>query len=246
MRALLPVPGDSVDVHEWYAHDWVAEGGIRANFISSADGAVSADGLSRGLQTDGDNRVFAALRDLADVILVGAGTARAERYGAVSPQGARLAARRRHGLPDELPIAVVSGRLDLDPTSELFTAATANARTIVVTTAAAPTDKRAALASVADLLIAGETELDTDVLRAGLSERGLTRVVCEGGPSLFAALVRHGSCDELCLSISPVLVGGGPGRITAGPPLDGAPRGLSLVGLIEEDGALFARYRRSL
>ncbi len=246
MRALLPDRLDSVDIHEWYARNWIESGGLRANFISSIDGAVSADGRSRGLQTDGDNRIFAALRDLADVVLVGAGTARAERYGAVAPQGRRLAARRRYGLADELPIAVVSGRLDLDPTSTLFTAAAPGSRTIVVTTTSSPVEKRAALATVADLVVAGDSQLDPSALRRELSNRGLTRVLCEGGPVLFTELLRHGSCDELCLSLSPMLVGGGPGRITAGPPLDGPPRGLSLTGLLEEDGALFARYRRSL
>ena len=78
MRALLPRFADDPDVHAHYARDWVARGGVRVNFVSAADGAVTADGKSKGLQTPGDNRVFAALRDLADVVLVGAGTAVAE------------------------------------------------------------------------------------------------------------------------------------------------------------------------
>jgi riboflavin biosynthesis pyrimidine reductase len=123
MRALLPEQAGSVDLYAWYGRDWLETGGVRANFIASADGAVSASGLSRGLQTEGDNRVFAALRDLADVILVGAGTARAEGYAAVTATERRLDVRRRYGLPDPLPIAVVSGSLGLDTSSALFTGA---------------------------------------------------------------------------------------------------------------------------
>src|SRR2546423_4104777 len=68
MRALLPEPRPDVDLHQHYARHWLDRGGVRANFISSVDGAVSVAGLSRGLQTPGDNWVFAVLRDLADVV----------------------------------------------------------------------------------------------------------------------------------------------------------------------------------
>jgi riboflavin biosynthesis pyrimidine reductase len=245
MRALLP-RAETVDLYDWYGRDWLVTGGIRANFIASVDGAVTAGGLSRGLQTEGDNRVFAVLRDLADVVLVGAGTARAEQYEAVTPAGRRLQARRDHGLPDALPIAVVSASLDLDPASALFADASGAGRTIVVTSEAGPAERRTALAAVADVLVCGAREIDVDGLRATLADRGLTRVLCEGGPRLLGHLVDRGGCDELCLTISPLLVGPGPGRIVGGMPFDGAPRGLSLHSLLEEDGALFARYRRSL
>jgi riboflavin biosynthesis pyrimidine reductase len=246
MRALLPERGESVDLHAWYGRDWLESGGVRANFIASVDGAVSAGGLSRGLQTEGDQRVFAALRDLADVILVGAGTARAEGYAAVTASERHLELRHRNGLSDALPIAVVSVSLNLDAASALFTGALPGARSIVVTTVSSPAERRAALADVADVLVCGEEEIDVTRLRAELSARGLTRVLCEGGPALFGHLVQHGGCDELCLTISPLLVGPGPGRIVAGPAFEHDPRGLTLDSLLEEDGALFARYRRSL
>jgi len=108
MRALIPEPAIDVDVHEHYARHWLDRGGVRANFISSVDGAVSVAGLSRGLQTPGDNRVFAVLRDLTDVVLVGAGTARMEGYAAIRVSADRQATRKRFGLSEELPTAVVS------------------------------------------------------------------------------------------------------------------------------------------
>src|SRR5215475_3790323 len=107
MRALLPDAADEVELHQHYARHWLEPGGVRANFISSVDGAVTVAGLSRGLQTPGDNRVFAVLRDLADVILVGAGTARLEGYGVVSLSTRRRDVRPQHGLRPELPTAVV-------------------------------------------------------------------------------------------------------------------------------------------
>ncbi|MDT4907233.1 MAG: hypothetical protein QOI69_474, partial [Pseudonocardiales bacterium] len=107
MRALLPTPEDDVDVHAFYAADWLDVGGLRVNFVASVDGAATEDGASRGLQTAGDNRIFAALRDLADVVLAGAGTVRTEGYRAITVSDRRRAIREGYGLPTTLPTAVV-------------------------------------------------------------------------------------------------------------------------------------------
>ncbi len=244
MRSLLPLPVvEDVDIHACYARDWLDTGGLRVNFVSSVDGAATSCGVSKGLQTPGDNRVFAALRDLADAVVVGAGTVRAEGYRAVRIGAERRATRRRFGLPAELPTAVLSRALHLDPTAELFTAAPAGARTIVLTCAASDGNLRHALAEVADVIVCGDAEVDLAAARGALEERGLSRLLCEGGPSLFSDLARAGVVDELCLSISPVLAGPGARRIVAGAPWE-YPRELRLSGLLEQDGALFCRYRR--
>lgn len=240
MRALLPTPADDVDLHAFYSDGWLGSGGLRVNFIASVDGAAQAAGKSAGLQTPGDNRIFAVLRDLADVVLAGAGTVVAEGYRAVSMSPARAGIRREHGLPDALPVAVISRSLRLDADAAVFAAA-ASARTIVLTCAAAPADRRAALAEVADVVTCGADTVEPGLARRALEQRGLTRILSEGGPSAFADLVRGGVVDELCLSISPLLVGPGPTRITSGPDWPAAA-GLTLFGLLEEDGALFARY----
>lgn len=245
MRALLPSPQDDVDVHAWYAADWLDRGGVRANFVSSVDGAVSAEGASRGLQTAGDNRVFAALRDLADVVLVGAGTARAEGYRPIEVSAARAAIRRERGLPDTLPTAVISRSLRVDPSAPLFADSTPYARTVVITCGSSDAGIRAALDASTDLVVVGEDEVDLPGARAALEQRGFTRILCEGGPTLFADLVREDVMDELCLSVTPLLAGPGAGRIANGAPWPGDPRRLVLAGLLEEDGALFSRYRRT-
>jgi len=240
-----------VDVHAHYAENWLESGGVRVNFISSADGAATSAGLSRGLQTPGDNRVFAALRDLADVILVGAATAAAEGYRPSEPGSARRTIRESYGLPAAPAIAVVSASLSLDLTAPLFAAAKA-APTIVVTSSAAPMARRndiIDLAGTATRLQVVETPamaggVDFAEAVASLRQLGYSRILCEGGPRLFGAGLESGAVDELCLSYSPLLVGPSGPRIVAGPEeLAGFPQPLRLTGLLEEDGALFARYR---
>ncbi len=243
MRALLPEPADDVDVHAFYATDWVDTGGLRVNFVASADGAAQADGRSKGLQTSGDNRIFAALRDLADVVMAGLGTVTIEGYRAIRVSPRRAAIRREHGLRDVLPTAVVTRSLRLDAGSSLFTDVVPDARTIVLTCEAAPVDRRRALAEVADVVLCGDREVDAALARAALEERGLTRILSEGGPNAFAHLAAGGAVDELCLSVTPLLVGPGPTRIIVGDAEWDAPAALELAGLLEEDGALFARYR---
>jgi riboflavin biosynthesis pyrimidine reductase len=243
MRGLFPDPVEDVHVHDFYAGGWVDAGGLRVNFVSSTDGAAQADGKSERLQTSGDNRVFAALRDLADVVLAGAGTVTIEGYSAITVSDRRAAIRRAYGLRDALPTAVISRSLRLDPDSSLFVDAPAGARTIVLTCEASTRDRRAALDAVADVAVCGGDTVEPALARAALEERGLTRILSEGGPTAFASLVAGGVVDELCLSLTPLLVGPGPTRITAGPDPWAAAVALRLTGVLEEDGALFLRYR---
>ncbi|MDP9092569.1 MAG: pyrimidine reductase family protein [Actinomycetota bacterium] len=243
MRALLPAVANDVDLHAWYAADWVDGAGLRMNFVASVDGAATDSGLSSGLQTKGDNRVFAALRDLADVVVAGAGTVRAEGYRAIQVSARRQELRAQHGLAPYLPTAVISRSLRLDPRSEVFKSESRQARTIVITGTAGDPVVLGELRRIADVIVAGDRDVDLTAARAALAERGMSRILCEGGPTLFADLARAGAVDELCLSISPLLAGPGARRIVAGPVWDTAPMALALVGLLEEDGALFCRYR---
>ncbi|MCL2780515.1 MAG: dihydrofolate reductase family protein [Actinomycetia bacterium] len=280
MRALLPEPLPDPDLHAWYATDWSDRGGLRMSFVASADGAASASGSSRGLQTPGDQRVFRALRDLADVLLVGAGTARAEGYRgaarAVAPDPRRRATREAHGFAPDLPLAVVSRSLRLGPLLARAPAAhpaSSSApppapapesapppapapestrpgapKLIVITCAAALAAADAALRDAldesADLVIAGDAEVDLALALDALRQRGHRRILGEGGPTLFASLIAAGLVDELCLSVAPRLAGPGASRIVAGAPWPQPPLPLRLAGLLEDDGALFCRYRR--
>lgn len=210
---------------------------VRTSFICSADGAVSLDGSSMPLGGPGDRRLFGLLRDLSDLVLVGAGTARAERYRVPRPVGDRLDRRRRHGLPDAPALAVVSSRLDLDPADELFS----TGRPILITHQGAPVERRLALARVADVLVSGLESVDLRGAAAQLRERGYRRVHCEGGPRLFRAALAAEVVHELCLTLAPLLTGPGAERIVTGSPLPAARR-MSLVHTLTEDGYLFLRY----
>ena len=215
---------------------------LRANMVASADGAASLDGASAGLSSETDRRVFALLRALSDVILVGAATARAERYKPARPH--ELWRDLRQGRPQTPPIAVVSGRLDLDPGSALITAAPPDARTIVITSAKAPRAVRAAIEPHADVIIAGEEGVDFTTAVAALAERGHRRMLTEGGPHLLAELLAAGLLDELCLTIGPLMAGPGAGRIVASDAPGSPPLPLTLAHVLEDEGFLLCRYTK--
>jgi riboflavin biosynthesis pyrimidine reductase len=241
MRQLLPTPLPDPDLYDVYGSDWLDRGGLRVNFVASLDGAVSVDGLSSGLQTPGDNAVFAVLRDLADVVVVGRGTVTGESYAPLTPDARRAGVRRDLGLAADLPLAVVSRGLDIDPGHAVFDPPAGAPRTIVVTCARAPADRLAALRAKADVVVAGEADVDLHLARVELERRGLRRILSEGGPALLTSLLDAAAADELCLTVSPLLAGPGAGRIVAGPPLAHPARG-HIVSLLEEDNALFYRF----
>jgi riboflavin biosynthesis pyrimidine reductase len=225
VRQLLPRFVDPVDPMAVYADLPVAAGrpGVRLNMIASLDGATAVAGVAGGLGGKADQALFALLRSLADVVLVAAGTVRAERYG-----------------PSTVPVAVVTRSCRLDWDSRFFTAALA--RPLVVTVATAPAEARARAAEVADVVVAGEHDVDLVEAVGALGARGFRAVLSEGGPILNAQLTAAGLLDELCLTLSPLLVGGDAKRLLAGPLLPGPPA-LRLVSACEEDGFLFLRYR---
>ncbi|GLZ38972.1 pyrimidine reductase family protein [Actinokineospora sp. NBRC 105648] len=215
---------------------------VQVNFVSSADGAAAVGGVSAGLSSPADKRIFALGRDLADVLLVGWGTANAEGYRGVRPDEVDTARRARLGRAPLPPIAVVTARGSVPPDAPLIT--DTRVPPIIVTTEAAPADRRDAWrAAGADVVVAGESEVDLAVALAALSERGLRRVSCEGGPTLFGAMIAANLVDQLCLTVAPLLAGGKAGRIAVGP--QAVPVGLALASVLTEADYLMLRYRRT-
>jgi riboflavin biosynthesis pyrimidine reductase len=229
---------DDADLAGLYAYP---EGPVvRANMVTSADGAASLGGASAGLSSAADRHVFALLRTLADVILVGANTARVERYAPVRIR--ELWRHLRSGRTPTPPIAVISGRLDLDPSAPLFAKAPPHARTIVITAESADGDIRAQLAKHAEVIVAGQATVDLPAALAALRERGHQHVLAEGGPGILAQLLAAGLIDELCLTIGPLLAGPGAPRIVTGSPApDPAP--MTLAHALEDNGFLLCRYK---
>jgi len=238
---LLPAAGGEPDLPALYAYpdgSW-----LRANMVSSADGAATLAGASAGLSSDTDRRLFALLRTLSDVILVGAATVRTERYKPARPAPEPWR-DLRYGRPPTPPIAVVTRSLDLDPDSPLISAAPADARTIVITTERAPADIKAALEPRADVIVAGDEGVDFKAAVAALAERGHRRLLAEGGPHLLGELLAAGLLDELCLTTGPLLAGPGPSRIVTGNLGSASALPLVLAHVLAEDGFLFCRYTR--
>ncbi|MGH8896518.1 MAG: pyrimidine reductase family protein [Egibacteraceae bacterium] len=242
MRQLFPVPVDPVDPVTVYGDVPRANGRpwVRLNMIASIDGATAVAGRSGGLGGPADRRLYVMLRSLADIILVGAGTVRAEGYGPASLPSALQDARRQRGQASVPAIAVVSRSCKLDWRSAFFTAATV--RPMVVTVADAPAERRARAAEVADVVLAGKGDVELARALDAIAERGARAVLAEGGPNLNDQLASAGLLDELVLTLSPRLVGGDAKRILAGPTLAG-PLDVQLCSVCEEDGFLFLRLR---
>jgi riboflavin biosynthesis pyrimidine reductase len=166
VRLIYPEPADLDDRELAARYSYPDQAGgaacwLRANMVTSLDGAATVGGRSGGLSGGADQQVFAMLRALADVILVGAGTARVEGYRPVRPrlEGVRWAWLRAGRAPSP-PIAVVTRRLDLDLESPLLAGSPAHARTIVITTEEAPPARRAQAAATADVIVAGRESVD--------------------------------------------------------------------------------------
>jgi riboflavin biosynthesis pyrimidine reductase len=212
---------------------------VMANVVASADGATALAGESRELSGPADRAVFHALRAIADAVMAGAATVRADRYGPFRTRPDVADARRRRGQAPTAPVVVVSRSLDLDWESPLFTEA--EVPTIVAAPEDAPTSGRAAAGEAGDLVTAGTGGVDVAGLVAELGRRGLSSVLCEGGPGMFAQLADADLLDELFLAISPQLVAGGAQRVLPGAPLV-PPLALRIMALLEADGFLFVRY----
>jgi riboflavin biosynthesis pyrimidine reductase len=216
-----------------------ARGWLRANMVASADGAVTLDGRSGGLSGPADRTVFAVLRSLADLVLVGAGTARTEHYRPV--RASQIWAGLRADRAAVPPIAVVSASLDLTGCEPLLAAPGGSTQTIVITTRAAPAGRKAAIARVARVVEAGTDQVDMSEALGELASLGYLRVLVEGGPVLLGHLIQAGLLDELCLTMSPTLAAGSAGRIVAGPGSPPTAR-LSLAHVLADDDFLFCRY----
>ena len=215
--------------------------------VASLDGAATVEGRSGGLSNEADRQVFALLRAYADVLLVGAGTARAEGYGPVRPESEGLRwAWLRDGRPPSPPIAVVTRGLGLDLGGALLTDAPPHARTIVITTESALPGRRAAAARTTEVIVAGEASVDLKAAVDALAERGHQRISCEGGPHLLGQLADAGLLDELCLTVSPLLAGPGADRIVTGglPMPGGGTLPFTLAHVLEDEGHLLCRYVR--
>lgn len=191
---------------------------IRANFITSIDGGATADGRTGAMAGPGDRFVFNMLRELADVIVVGAGTVRIENYSGAHLPVTKRQQRQARGQSEVPQLAIVtnSGRLDRD--MAVFTRTEIAPLVLTCTETAKKLRTRLAdLAYVVSCSGDDPSKVDETVVLATLQTRGLRRVLTEGGPMLLGSFIQHGMLDELCLTIAPLIVGGRARRIATGP-----------------------------
>jgi riboflavin biosynthesis pyrimidine reductase len=215
--------------------------GVRANMIFSIDGAASMHGRAGPLSGPLDQQLLRALRGYADVVLVGAGTARAENYGPVRLTDAQRSQRRErwaHAEPPPIAVVSQSGKL---PRS-LF--AEPAQRPMVITCSTAAAGMRFGSEARADVVIAGEDGVDMGAAITALNSRGMHRILCEGGPTLLDELVVGDLIDEMCVTIAPKLAGTGQSATSAALPQLPAAKKLSLHHVLTHQGYLFLKYSR--
>lgn len=245
MRRLWPDPTEIDDVVAFVADEArPAPAGrpwILVNMITSLDGAVTVEGRSGGLARPADKAMFMALRAVGDVVMAGAGTVRAEGYGPARPSAAVRATRRERGQHEVPQVAIVTRSLDLDLSMPLFTEG--ERPPLIVTCESAPAERRAAVAEVADLVVAGDATVDLRAAMAALHEQGVGTITCEGGPHLNGDLLLADLIDEWALTLAPILTGGDARRATTGP-TPPAPVEMHLDRLVEGDGLLLTRWLR--
>jgi len=210
---------DVAEIARLYAYPATDRPWVRTNFVATVDGAAhGTDGVSGTLGGDADKKVFDVLRSLADVVLVGAGTARDEGYG-----------------PADVPIALVSRSLDVPE-------ALRAPGTVVVTTEDAPRDRVEALGDDVEVVAHGQGAIDWPAVLDEFTTRGWLHVLCEGGPSLHGELVGLDLVDEVCLTIAPVMSAGSAPRIAHGD--DAVDRAMTLGHALAVDDVLLTRWVR--
>ncbi len=215
---------------------------VVAGMVSSLDGAIALDGLSGGLSGKADKDVFLYLRSIADVILVGASTAREENYGQPRLTDELRAQRVARGQAQLPRIAVVTRSMHIDWSSRLFSdPASPAGLPLVVCPHNTPPALYEPAEGKAELLKAGADDVDFPAALGQLHARGAKLVLCEGGPHINGQLLSAGMVDEICLTVSPVLVGGRGPRMTGWDEPQPA-LGLDLLSLCEADGVLLLRY----
>jgi riboflavin biosynthesis pyrimidine reductase len=243
LRQLFPSAGE-VDIESVYdgtlgpPHDERPH--VTVNMVASADGGTAVDGRTGVLSSPPDRAIFRLLRSLADVVLVGAETVRTEGYGTVKASDDVRARRLARGQTPAAALAIVTRSIHLDWSAKLFSEPTQ--RPYVIVPADADPEALRAAAEVATVIRAGTGSVDLrEALRQLRQEHDVLRVLCEGGPTLNTQLA-HGLLDQLCLTISPQLVGGASKTILANVALD-VPLDLTLGSALIAGSELFLRYR---
>ena len=213
---------------------------LALNFVTSVDGRVTVDGRATGLGSAVDRDLMRQLRSHADALLVGAGTLRAE---AIDPRVPTELADQREagGRPRQPAFVLITATAEL-PDRKLFRMS--EVPRLILTTRNADVDRIRHIDEAAEVVILGDSWIDTAEAMRYLRSRGIGSVICEGGPGLAGELVAGDLADELFVTVAPSVVGGKGLRLVEGP-LAGVARkrSLDLLSVYEHGAELFLRYR---
>jgi riboflavin-specific deaminase-like protein len=243
VRRLIPDPGETtverqLDAYRPWEQAHEERPFVATNFAATVDGRATIGGVSGPIGSSADTEMLARLRTRFDAVMIGAGTMRAERYGRIGGDQEQRERRERIGLPHDPLMVIVSGRLDLPWDAPLFTAG--GGRVLIFTASEADPPETATSLRV----VRHEGAVDpARALQHLREERGIRALLCEGGPHLHSQLWASGLVDELFLTTAPRLTGAEAPRILEGGELPSIAE-LELAWLLEQDGELFARYRR--
>jgi 5-amino-6-(5-phosphoribosylamino)uracil reductase len=242
-RTLHPEPG-TVEVEELLANLALGERApadrpyATTTLVSSADGRATFAGRSGALGGDGDRAMFHGLREHVDAVLIGARTLGAEKYGRIVPDPERRARRVARGAAPEPPACVVTRSGAIQTDIPLF----AEPEAVVLVFSPVDIDLSGCAAQTELVLLEPRELTLVTVLGRLRADHGVRWLLCEGGPTLFSALIHERLVDELFLTLAPKLAGGGSGpAITSGPEL-AEPAGLTLEWALERRASLFLRY----
>ena len=211
--------------------------------VNSMDGSIGLNGRAGGLSSPADQYLYQVLRGLADIILVGAETVRAEGYQAVRSPEPRVAELRKiRGQTEKPRLAIVSGSLNLDPTAGMFANHDLSQPLPLIYTSALTGQQHSKnISDFAEIVDLGPQKLLASTLLSDLKKRNVQTVLCEGGAKVNAFLLAENLIDEYCLAISPNMVGGSGGVDITGQ-VPNAPHKFELNRVLEEEQFLFCRY----
>lgn len=209
------------------------------NFVSSADGRAAFHGRSGALGGDADREMFHGLREHVDAVMAGTGTLRAEQYGRPLRRPERRERRVNAGLSPEPLMCIVTRSGSVPVEAPVFHEPEAKVVVFGPPGTAAP---NAAAQVEVVALDPGEITLTT-VMRALRGRFDVSSLLCEGGPTLFGALLQERLVDELFLTIAPKLTGGGVSPAVSSGPEQSELVQLELLWALEHEGELFLRYR---
>jgi len=242
VRRLTPDPGETtveqqLDSYRPWEQAHEERPFVATNFAVTVDGRATIGGKSGPIGSDADTEMLVGLRGRFDAVMIGAGTMRVERYGGIASKQETRERRERLGVHPEPLMVLVSGRLDLPWDAPLFDE---GGRVLIFTASETEPPETAARVDV----VRHDDRVDlVAALRHLRREDDVRAVLSEGGPHLHSQLWAAGVVDELFLTTAPRMTGGDAPRILEGRPLPGTTE-LELAWLLEQDGELFARYRR--